>query len=286
MNTKIIVCCHKNDIMARTEPYLPIHVGKALHTDVNLNIQSDAEGENISSKNNSYCELTGLYWAWKNLKNVDVIGLCHYRRYFDFHGQCKTYLPITPLPTSCFDNVDLSIPDSIINKVRHGAVVVAKEERKDYPIGLDYCWQHLSDDYRVMTSVINEFEDDKTMRVYTEFMLKNHYLIHYNMFIMRWSDFDQYCRWIFGLLEKIEAKIDISSYSPVQKRIFGYMAERLFNVWLISNNKELIKKPVIWFNDDANKPESFAKHLILKYRAKLGYLFSNPLNPYENRYGK
>ena len=53
--------------------------------------------DSISNKNDSYCELTGMYWALKNLKNVDVIGLCHYRRYFDFHKQCKWPYPITCL---------------------------------------------------------------------------------------------------------------------------------------------------------------------------------------------
>ena len=88
-NVKILVCCHKRDVMATEEPYMPIHVGKALHPDVDLGIQGDDTGDNISLKNSSYCELTGMYWAWKNLKGVDVIGLCHYRRYFDFYGQCR-----------------------------------------------------------------------------------------------------------------------------------------------------------------------------------------------------
>lgn len=68
---------------------MPIHVGKVLHPDVDLGIQRDDTGDNISLKNSSYCELTGMYWAWKNLRGVDVIGLCHYRRYFDFYGQCR-----------------------------------------------------------------------------------------------------------------------------------------------------------------------------------------------------
>ena len=122
---KIIVCCHKQDVMATQEPYLPIHVGKMLSS-ADLDIQSDAEGENISAKNRSYCELTGMYWAWKNLKNVDVIGLCHYRRYFDFHGQCDKVMPETPFKTEDFKKMDLSVPQSVIDSLHDGESYVAK----------------------------------------------------------------------------------------------------------------------------------------------------------------
>ena len=44
---------------------------------------SDDTGEIISQKNQHYSELTGWYWIWKNISHVKIIGLCHYRRYFD-----------------------------------------------------------------------------------------------------------------------------------------------------------------------------------------------------------
>ena len=81
---KILVACHKADPNIRQDDiYMPIQVGKALHPELDLGFQCDNTGDNISEKNGSYCELTALYWAWKNLKDVDYIGLCHYRRYFD-----------------------------------------------------------------------------------------------------------------------------------------------------------------------------------------------------------
>ena len=67
MKLTMLVCCHKEDIMATAEPYMPLQVGKDI-SKIDLNIQGDNTGDNISCKNQSYCELTGMYWAWKNLK--------------------------------------------------------------------------------------------------------------------------------------------------------------------------------------------------------------------------
>lgn len=81
-NLKILVCCHKVDSNIRkNDPYLPIQVGKAVHPDLDLGFQNDNEGDNISIRNPYWCELTAIYWGWKNLKDYDYIGLCHYRRY-------------------------------------------------------------------------------------------------------------------------------------------------------------------------------------------------------------
>lgn len=83
---KILVACHKADPNIRQDDiYMPIQVGKALHPELDLGFQCDNTGDNISEKNGSYCELTALYWAWKNLKDIDYIGLCHYHRYFSIY---------------------------------------------------------------------------------------------------------------------------------------------------------------------------------------------------------
>lgn len=65
--------------MPDDDVYVPLHVGAAGKE--SLGYLPDNTGDHISSKNPNYCELTGLYWAWKNL-DCEYIGLCHYRRYF------------------------------------------------------------------------------------------------------------------------------------------------------------------------------------------------------------
>ena len=81
MKTNIIIATHKNYPLLKDDRYLPVFVGAAV-SDLDLPYQRDDEGENISDLNPYFCELTGLYWAWKNLK-ADYVGLCHYHRYLD-----------------------------------------------------------------------------------------------------------------------------------------------------------------------------------------------------------
>ena len=77
---KVIVAAHKKYQMPKDTMYIPVQVG-AEGKNIIEEYKQDSEGENISNKNPYYCELTGLYWAWKNLE-ADYIGLVHYRRYF------------------------------------------------------------------------------------------------------------------------------------------------------------------------------------------------------------
>lgn len=77
---KIVVATHKPYQMPKDPIYLPLHVGADLHPEVCTDMQGDNEGNSISKKNAYYCELTGLWWLWKNVR-AEYKGLVHYRRY-------------------------------------------------------------------------------------------------------------------------------------------------------------------------------------------------------------
>ena len=82
-NIQIYVVSHSEEDIKTTisnEIYTPLFVGR--NGKDNLGFLSDDQGDNISEKNPSYCELTGLYWMWKQSKE-DIIGLCYYRSYFN-----------------------------------------------------------------------------------------------------------------------------------------------------------------------------------------------------------
>jgi len=268
---KILVCQHKETKLFHDDVYTPIQVGKA-KSKVDLGILGDDEGDNISAKNDSYCELTALYWAWKNMKDVDIIGLCHYRRYFDFHEQCGWPYAIKIYDTNKLEKLDFSVPSDVLERVKSGNVVVAKKVTFAVPNILNYGYWHICDDMKTVGRIISETKEQKYSEAFKHVLYKSGSLCPFNMFLMRKEGFDAYCSWLFPILEEGERQVNTGNYNPMQKRIWGYVAERLFNVWLYANKKDLIQKPVIWINDGVkNKPrvKAFAWDVIHKVSSRI-----------------
>lgn len=140
----------------------------------------------------------------------------------------------------------------------------------------DYCCHHVADDFNTMQKVVFQSGDKNISEAFFKVMYQNNKLRHYNMFIMKWDVFDQYCKWLFGILEKIEINCDISNYSSEQKRIFGYMGERLLNVYIEANKYKVIEKKIIWFNDSSEKKRSALSYLFRSWMFSLGMLLTYP----------
>ena len=263
----LLVCCHKPGPFPTQPPYLPIQVGKAL-AHIDLNIQGDDTGTNISLKNPSYCELTGMYWAWKNLKpQPRLIGLCHYRRYFDFHRQCRHFTAQQYFKTAEWDSLNLDVPNNLTDQITPGAALVARPHWWMCSNYTRYCRSFIPKDIKTLHNVIKERQPDYNP-AFNSFMHKTNRQSQGNMFIMTWTDFNNYCTWLFDLLSETEKRIDISGYDPVQRRIYGYMAEFLLNIWLRKNKFRLIRRPLICITDDKQN-ELQAKVVLLN---ALGWL--------------
>ena len=64
----------------------------------------------------------------------------------------------------------------------------------------------------------------------------------FNMFVLRSELFNSYCNWLFSILFEVEKRIPYKEYGPYQGRVFGFLAERLLNVWVEKNiSQEKIK---------------------------------------------
>jgi len=270
---KIIVCCHKNDINKSSDIFMPLHVGKAI-SNLDLGIPGDDTGDNISLKNASYCELTGIYWAWKNLKDIDYIGLCHYRRYFDFNHIGRAFFPKTTFNVDQFEELNLDINKETEDWLEKGGCVISKASHIHASLYMQYCEGHYSPDIKLLGDIIRETLPKKYFQAFIDIMIKNNRFSPYNMFIMNWKDFDSYCKWLFNLLEKVEEEIDITNYPPFQKRIYGFMAERLLNVYVHAENMKVKQIPIVMISNDNNEDKMpllkfFARNIIRDIAVRL-----------------
>ena len=273
MNLKILVCCHKDDIKAENEYYLPIHVGKK-NSNQELNITGDNTGNNISDKNSSYCELTGMYWAWKNLKNLDYIGLCHYRRYFKFEGSYFSS-PSKKVEIKQFNELQFNISDAVKSSLEKGNLIVPKSESLRLSLYTDYCIWHYSEDLRTLEKILKNY-GIKYSDAFNKIMYHNNELYPYNMFIMSWKEYDKYCTWLFDVLSEAESQIDISQYNIYQKRIFGFMAERLFNIYIEANNLNLDEHQVLFITNDKHNTLPYPLYKIKKIINKFASRYVSP----------
>ena len=275
-NTKIIICCHKPCRLPNNDVFLPVHVGAAI-SKFDLGIQRDDQvnGEtcdNISSKNPNYCELTAMYWAWKNIKkmfpDLKYIGLNHYRRYFEFEHAHS----IKDIFVKNENDVEQYKFDTakMISILQNNDVIVAKKKQYQYPLYIDYCLCHMSDDLRVLRSVIGD-KCPVYMDAFDSVMMRNGALAPYNMNILGWETFDMYCSWLFSILTEVEQRINISNYNNVQARIFGYMAERLWNVFFVHQKLKVKELPILWFVDGVSQ-HSWAYCLLRNLWAKASNL--------------
>lgn len=225
MNIKILVATHKKYDMPTERIYLPIHVGKAGKE--SLGYQGDDIGDNISWKNTSYCELTGVYWGWKNLQ-CDYIGLCHYRRYFlkKYSWGRKLFKRILRQRFDILDEGDFS---KILKE--HDIILPKRADTAPYTVYEHYAKNHNIRDLDVIRNIIREHFPEY-YEVFDEVILGRKSLYAFNMLVAKKSLYDEYCEWLFKILGLAEKKIDISSYDNYQRRVFGFLSERLLNVWV------------------------------------------------------
>ena len=232
------------------ENYKILHVGQ--NNNFNNDYLKDDIGDNISNKNANFCELTGLYWIWKNGKEKkdDITGLVHYRRYFTtFFGDfLYTYFGRKP-------NV-LSF-DKIKNGLKHYDIILPVQEKIIRTVRQSYIDVHNEKDLLLVRESINEVSPDY-IKAFDDVM-NSHKYYYGNMMICHKQVLDNYSAWLFPVLFNLEKKIDINKYSDsYQKRVYGFLSERLLQVWVVHNGLLVKKYPV--FNTEKRRINLFEKN--------------------------
>lgn len=244
--TVIMVCAHKQDECLNRPPYMPVQVGRAV-SGVDLGFRTDDTGDNISARNRNYCELTAHYWAWKNLKDADYIGLNHYRRYFDFGSDlCNV---VTAGTREFFDS-EHPVPD-FDELFGRFDIVMPKPKVYAYNLWCDYAKCHREEDLEVLRAVVAE-RHPEYLDAFDWVFFRNNRLSHFNMFVMPRAKFDAYSEWLFDILFEVERRVEIPS-DPVQARIFGYMSERLLMVYARHNRWRISYRTVVMVDDRKKK---------------------------------
>lgn len=239
---KILVAAHKKYQIPDSDIYLPVQVGAEGKEKIER-YQPDNIGDNISSKNSYYCELTGIYWAWKNLK-ADYIGLSHYRRHFTSNNK---------IPKTENEKFKILLNRKQVEELLEDTDIILPTKRKYYIENLYDHYKHtmhiepLDETRKIIEEQCPEYlrEFDKLHKRTSAHM--------FNMFVMKREYLEQYCEWLFKILFELEQRIDPKQYDSFHARYLGRISELLLDVWINTNDikykevKVIEMQNVNWF---------------------------------------
>lgn len=245
---KIFVVTHKENPPLKNDLFIPLQVGTK--ECISKNIIRDNTLDNIANKNSNYCELTAAYWIWKNYNQSEYVGICHYRRYLNFYNPFYNLKPSSQKKIKLADfkktkifNKDPEILQkkitSILNKF--DIIICKPYNLKKGTITKNYCDDHRKEDWDLTKKIIAEKHSE-----YKESIVKyldNGKLFHNgNMMICSKEKFDAYHAWLFSILFELETKIEIPK-EQYQARLFGFISERLLNLYVYHNNFKIKSVP-------------------------------------------
>ena len=231
----IIVATHKKYDMLSDSIYLPLQVGAAYGKE--LGYKKDNTGDNISYKNPYFCELTGLYWAWKNLDS-DYVGLVHYRRYLSIMKATKSVKETLSRVLSkkqlekLIDSPDKSQNYDLILPKKRNYIIETLYSHYEHTLHID------------PLNLTRDIIAEKSPEYLAEFdRIQERRSAHmFNMMIGKKEIIDKYCEWLFDILFELEEEIKRSNnpklYDKFHSRFYGRISELLFDVWLYTNYPE------------------------------------------------
>lgn len=267
---KILVCTHKEAPCLNDDFYMPIQVGRD-EVDYDLGFQTDLEGINIGKKHFTYSEYTGLYWAWKNLKGIDYIGWCHYRRYFCLNEKTNVKRETIIISQDDLFKIDFST-DVLKNYLSKFDIILPV--KRFFPTSI---WKVMNRCHDNRDMIITE---NTLKKLYPEYIPTfNKYLKHNNrleqlsVFITKWQVFDDYCEWLFSILFEIEKQTNPNENSLHTERKIAFLAEQLSAVYYHHNKLKIKHLPIAWVNP-AEKNKSWFRFHASNVKSTLRFWFN------------
>lgn len=205
MKITMYIMAHKKFEKPNLEEYIPLHVGREGKKD--LGYLCDNTGENISIKNANYCELTGIYWIWKNDKESDIVGISHYRRYFTlqkFGANLKKILNKTQVEN--------------IFEQGYGIILPKKEIYKETAYDQYFLSSGLPEDLENIKKILTSKYPDYIESF--EKVMNQNFMHQFNMMICNKKIYDDYCLWLFNILFELEKVTNLKNRTDYQQRIY------------------------------------------------------------------
>ncbi len=223
---------------------------------------NDNADDNISLKNPNYCELTALYSMWKNCK-ADIQGLFHYRRYIsrlEKHPDEENANTIMIAPEDVCKTA--LTQDMIMGALDEADVICVRPFLFEFTMlerQREFCYWH---DLEKLRKTIREYFPDYLPALQKVFSA--HGASVCNMFIAGREFVDNYCTWLFSVMDKLEKAISIEGYNTQRARVFGYLSEFLLDTYIIKNN--LKRKYFCRTFVSENKRERIKTFILMKLR--------------------
>ena len=234
MNLKIYAMTHKEFEVPSDPMYQPLHVGYVNAKD--FGYPGDDTGDNISHLNCYYSELTGHYWLWKNCKDVDYIGTCHYRRYLI--NEKEKVLTKNEYENLLKDYDLVTTKRVILNNSYH------------YGFSANHNIKALDTAGEVIRDLYPDYYD-----AYVTMVHENETYFG-NMFVTSKALFDQYCEWLFAIFAEVEKRINLDTDEDAyHKRVLGFISEFLLLVWVRVNQLKVYECKVGMLGEKAETRE-------------------------------
>ena len=217
----VYIATHKDVPLPQEKGYVPLQVGAAVGPP--LLYLGDNTGIHISEKNPHYCELTGLFWIWQNARD-QYKGLVHYRRFFTYRG-------------------DMLSEEQTHRFLAEHDVILPRPEPLRERAWQEFCLHSGREKDLVLTRQAVEAVSPDMLSAFDRVMAGRR-LHLYNMLIASKEGFDAYCRWLFAVLTQVERGVDMTGYTPYEQRLYGFLGERLLNVWVAHHGLRVCALPV------------------------------------------